>query len=227
MGHTTRRCLSEIKVKGANDFFERKALALSDSKPFAGFWVAGLFGIISPILTFILISLAISHAASWFSWTGNALSDLGVHEESAVLFNSGLTAGGILNMVFAFGVMSSYKNQMIGRCGAFFLLVTGIFLASIGIFPETSPNNIHYIASVAFFAAFPMSLLIQSAALLSTHSRRKLGAFTLIMAITAAIPWAIWMPLKPYRGVAIPELVSGLAAATWSIVMGLTLLREK
>jgi hypothetical membrane protein len=47
------------------------------------------------------------------------------------------------------------------------------------------------------------------------------------MAIIAVIPWAIWTPLKPYRGVAIPELISALAAATWSIGMGTTLLREK
>ncbi|HVP92569.1 MAG TPA: DUF998 domain-containing protein [Acidobacteriota bacterium] len=184
-------------------------------------------GIISPILTFIFISLAISQTSSWFSWTGNALSDLGIHEESAVLFNSGLIIGGVLNIVFAFGVMRFYQNQTVGRDGAFFLLLAGIFLASIGIFPETAPNNIHYIVSVAFFAALPMSLLIQSAALLSASARRKLGAFTLIMAVATVIPWAIWVPLKPYRGVAIPELISALAAATWSIGMGTTLLREK
>jgi hypothetical membrane protein len=158
--------------------------------------------------------------------TGNSLSDLGVHEESAVLFNSGLIVGGILDIVFAFEVMHFYQNQTVGRDGAFFLLLTGIFLASIGIFPETAPNNIHYIVSVAFFAALPISLLIQSAALISTPTHRKLGAFTLIMAITAVIPWAVWTPLKPYRGAAIPELISALAAATWSIVMGSTIIRK-
>jgi hypothetical membrane protein len=199
---------------------------LSDSKSFAGFWASGLFGIISPILTFIFIGLAISQASLWFSWTGNALSDLGVHEESALLFNSGLVVGGILNIVFAFGVMRFYQNQTIGRYGTFFLVLAGIFLASIGIFPETAPNNMHYLVSVAFFAAFPVSLLIQSAALLSTPAHKRLAAFTIIMAITAIVPWAIWLPLKPYRGVAIPELVSALAAATWSIIMGSTLLRK-
>ena len=182
-------------------------------------------GILSPIIAFLLISLAILFSL-WFSWTGNALSDLGVHEESAVIFNAGLVISGILNVVFAFGVMHFYRNQTIGRDGAFFLLLTGIFLASIGIFPETAPNNIHYIVSVGFFATFPLSLLIQSAALLSSADQRKLGAFTLIIAIIAFLPWAIWEPLRPYRGVAIPELVSALAAATWSIVMGTILLRK-
>jgi hypothetical membrane protein len=183
-------------------------------------------GIISLILTFILVGLAIFQA-SWFSWTENALSDLGVHAESATLFNSGLILGGILTVIFAFGVVRFYGNQTVGRDGAFFLLLAGIFLASIGVFPENSPNNIHYIVSVAFFAAFPLSLLIQSAALMQTAVNRKFGAFTLLIAIIAIIPWAIWMPLRPYKGVAIPELVSATAAATWSIVMGFELLREK
>lgn len=200
---------------------------LLHSKSLSSSKLSAYCGMISPILTFVLIGLAISQASSWFSWTGNALSDLGVHEESAVLFNSGLIIGGILTIIFAFGVMRFYQNQTIGKNGAFFLLLAGIFLASIGIFPETAPNNIHYIVSVAFFAALPMSLLIQSVALMQTPTNRKLGIFTLAIAITAIMPWAIWIPLKPYEGVAIPELISATAAATWSIIMGSTLLREK
>jgi hypothetical membrane protein len=187
---------------------------------------ASILGIISPILTFTLISLAISQASSWFSWTENALSDLGVHEESAALFNSGLIIGGILNTIFAFNVIRYYGNQTVGRDGAFFLLLAGIFLASIGVFPENSPNNVHYIVSLAFFAALPLSLLIQSTALMQTPANRKLGAFTLIIALTTIIPWAIWFPLRPYKDVAIPELVSALAAATWSMTMGMSLLQK-
>jgi hypothetical membrane protein len=188
--------------------------------------LAGSFGIISPILTFILIGLAISQASSWFSWTGNALSDLGVHEVSAALFNVGLIIGGILNTIFAFGVIQFYRNQTVGKDGAFFLLLAGIFLTSIGVFPENSPNNIHYIVSVAFFSTLSMSFLIQAVALIQTPANRRLGILTLIIALTTIIPWAIWLPLKPYQGVAIPELISTLAAATWSITMGIRMLQE-
>lgn len=187
--------------------------------------LAGFFGIVSPILTLILVGLAISQA-SWFSWTENALSDLGVHDESAMLFNGGLILGGILTVVFAFGVTRFYGDNTVGRGGAFFLLLAGIFLASIGIFPETAPNNIHYIVSVAFFSMLPLSLLMQSAAMLRTSANRILGAFTLAMAITTLVPWAVWIPLKPYRGVAIPELVSAVALAFWSITMGIKLMRQ-
>jgi hypothetical membrane protein len=189
--------------------------------------LAGVFGIVNPLLTFTLIGLAIVQTGSWFVWTENALSDLGVHAESAMLFNPALIIGGILTIIFAYGVIHFYQNQTIGRSGAFFLLLAGIFLTSIGVFPENSPNNIHYIVSVAFFSILALSLFIQSAALLLTPTHRKLGIFTLIMALIAATTWIIWMPLEPYKGVAIPETISGIAGAAWSIVMGAKLLRTK
>ncbi|MDH7595890.1 MAG: DUF998 domain-containing protein [Candidatus Bathyarchaeia archaeon] len=180
---------------------------------------------LSPVLAFVLIGLAIS-GASWFSWSENALSDLGVHDESALLFNSGLILSGILTVIFAFGVIRFYGAKTVGRSGAFFLLLAGIFLAAIGVFPETAPNNIHYIVSVAFFAALPLSLFIQTAALISSTESRNFGVFTLVMGIIALSSWAIWAALKPYRGVAIPELVSAIAAALWSISMGVKLIHQ-
>ena len=204
----------------------KRTLVLSDPKKSTWFKASALFGIISPILTLTLIFLAISEAP-WFSWTANALSDLGVHAESSALFNSGLIIGGILNIIFAFGVLRFYQNRTIGKAGTLFLILAGIFLASIGIFPETTPNNIHYIVSVGFFSTLPLSLFIQSTALISTNTHRKLGTFTLLIAVIAIIPWAIWTPLKPYEGVAIPELISALAAATWSIIIGAILLKGK
>jgi hypothetical protein len=50
----------------------------------------------------------------------------------------------------------------------------------------------------------------------------KLGFFTFIIAIVAAIVWAI----KFGKGVAIPEALSGLSASTWSIVSGFRMLKE-
>ncbi|MGQ9565715.1 MAG: DUF998 domain-containing protein [Candidatus Bathyarchaeales archaeon] len=186
--------------------------------------MAGVFGVASPVLAFVLIGLAISRAA-WFTWTGNALSDLGVHEESAWLFNSGLFLSGILTVIFAFGVIRFYGTKAAGRSGAFFLLLAGVFLAAIGVFPETAPNNIHYIVSVAFFSALPLSLFLQSLTLITSTAGRSLGTFTLVMAIIALLPWVIWTAFKPYSGVAIPELVSAIAAALWSITMGIKLMR--
>jgi len=63
--------------------------------------ISGVSGVLAPLVAFTLISLAITSHPQ-FSWTGNALSDLGVVEGvTAVLFNSGLIIGGILAIIFA------------------------------------------------------------------------------------------------------------------------------
>jgi hypothetical membrane protein len=70
---------------------------------------AGLCGVATPIIVLPLILLSISYSP-WFSWTRNALSDLGVHE-AAILFNSSLMIGGVLALAFAFGLMQSLNSS--------------------------------------------------------------------------------------------------------------------
>lgn len=66
--------------------------------------ISGVSGVLTPIVAFTLISLAIA-SYSEFSWTGNALSDLGIQEgATAILLNSGLIIAGILTIVFALGL---------------------------------------------------------------------------------------------------------------------------
>ena len=66
--------------------------------------ISGVCGILTPLVAFTFISLAIASSPQ-FSWTDNALSDLGVVEGvTAVLFNSGLIIGGILAIIFASGL---------------------------------------------------------------------------------------------------------------------------
>jgi len=155
--------------------------------------VAGLCGVITPLIVITLIALAISHSP-WFSWTENALSDLGVQGIAAVLFNSGLIIGGIL---------------------------TGIYVAAlcaIGIFPETA-GDIHFYVSVAFFTLFPVSVFFIGASMMRVSSERRLGLFTVLVGVVAAVVWVF-----PWEAVAIPEIVAGLAASVWSIVFGVRLL---
>ena len=60
--------------------------------------MAGFFGVVAPVLGFAMIFLAI-RASPWFSWTANALSDLGVSGFGSVIFNSGLAMTGALMMI--------------------------------------------------------------------------------------------------------------------------------
>jgi len=181
--------------------------------------VSGLCGIISPVIVLALISLAISYSP-WFSWTENALSDLGVQGTAAVLFNSSLIIGGTLTIIFATGLRKILVNSTLGSVGTLLLILDAIFLTTIGIFPETA-GVIHLYVSVTFFALLPISLLLIGASVIQKPSERSFGAFTILVGVFAAIVWAF-----PREGAAIPELLAALAASTWSMVSGIKILKK-
>jgi hypothetical membrane protein len=50
--------------------------------------------------------------------------------------------------------------------------------------------------------------------------QKTLATFTLLVAIFAAAPWVLFFQIHYVQGVAIPELLSALAGAVWSVVIG-------
>ena len=115
--------------------------------------ISGICGILTPLVAFGCILLSIAYAPS-FSWTDNALSDLGVMPNpTAILFNVGLITGGILAIAFAVGLFSFFKGTSAGRAGALLFLIDCLALTAIGVFSENS-KPMHLYASVAFFGLF-------------------------------------------------------------------------
>ena len=182
--------------------------------------ISGVSGMLVPFIAFTLILLAISYSPN-FSWTENALSDLGVQEGvTAVLFNAGLIISGILGLLFAIGLFTFLQENLLSRMGACVFVLDTLSLTAIGVFPE-NVEPLHLYASVAFFALLPVSMFLLSTAFLRM-SRMKLGFFTFAVAIVATIVWVI-----PFgKGVAIPETLSGLSTSTWSVVLGSKMLKE-
>lgn len=186
--------------------------------------VTGIVGIIAPFFVFACITGAIT---SWpsFNWFSNALSDLGVRWGlTATLFNVGLVSGGFMFIVFSAGLLSLLGGSWLGKVGVGLFLVACIALVGIGVFNETfSPT--HYIVSVTFFVFMPISLLVLVGALL-LKDKRNLSLLTLALGVVAAAPWVLEFSVHYVSGVAIPEFVSGLAGAVWTVVLGYVMLEE-
>jgi len=183
--------------------------------------ISGVSGMIAPFIGFTLILLAIAYSPE-FSWTENALSDLGVQKGvTAVLFNTGLIITGVLAILFAAGLFTFVKARLLSRIGGFLFLLDAFALTAIGIFPENI-EPLHYYASVTFFTLFPISMFLLGAAFLRTLKMR-LGLFTVTAALVAAIVWTISFG----KGVAIPETLSGLSASAWLIVLGSKMLKDE
>lgn len=188
------------------------------------FRIAGLCGVITPLVAFTCILLAIAYSPQ-FSWTENALSDLGVQEGlTAPLFNYGLIISGAMSLVFASGILALLRNKLVGKVGSFTFVLATLALIAIGIFPKNA-RPMHYYASVSFFVLIPIAMLILMWAFAQV-GKVKTALYTLLVAIVAAVPWVIQLSVHYVSDVAIPETISALSASAWAITLGLLMLRQ-
>jgi hypothetical membrane protein len=184
--------------------------------------VSGIYGVLAPVLAFTFILLAVGSYPQ-FSWTANALSDLGVVSGvTAGVFNSGLIICGVLCLTFAVGLYLLVES-VIGRVGVFVFALACVSLVAIGTFPE-SVSPAHYMVSVAFFVLLPISLLVITAGF-ALKRQAKMAVFTLAVAVVAALPWVLYFTVHYVSGVAVPEAVSGLAGGVWTVVLGYKMLQ--
>ncbi len=184
-----------------------------------------IIGIAVPILAFTCILTAISSYPA-FSWTNNALSDLGVVPGvTSQIFNSGLFTSGLLAFIFAiFGLFTYFGKNVVGKAGALTFAAATIALMAIGIFNEDFRPT-HYIVSVLFFTILPIALWIITAGLYLKREL-KLAIFTVLASIAAATPWILYFTIHYVPNVAIPEFISSLAGSIWLVVISYKMLKE-
>jgi len=188
------------------------------------FRIGAASGIVAPLLAFTCILISIySHPP--FSWTENALSDLGIVPGiTGLLFNFGLYASGLFIVNFSvFGLFAYFRSSWIGKIGSASLAAVGLALMGIGFFPENMIPA-HYVFSVAFFVLLPISLSILTGAFTSKHETR-MAFFTLMIAVAAALPWILFSYVHYVSGVAIPESASALAGSVWVVLLSCKMLR--
>lgn len=179
---------------------------------------AGLCGVLAPAVSLAMIFLAIALSPG-FNWSANALSDLGV-SEAALVFNGGLMLGGMLTVVLATGLFAAFKGQRLRRAGVLLLIIAAAALFGIGVFSEAA-GRIHYYFSVAFFVLQPLALFVMGAGGIVSKSKR-FGTVTVVLGVLAALPWAFG-----WSAVAVPEMLSALAVAAWSVAQGTGLYLKK
>lgn len=185
--------------------------------------ISGLCGLLAPVVAFTCIALAI-YSYPPFSWTDNALSDLGVQSGiTAPVFNIGLIVSGVLALIFASSLHVFLQAKALGTVGTAIFVVDTLALAAIGVFPENVKPT-HYIVSVMFFLLYPLAMLVITAALLLV-GRKRMGLFTLLTALAAAATWIFHWTVGFGSNVAIPETLSAIVASLWAMVVGFKMLK--
>jgi hypothetical membrane protein len=199
---------------------------MSEPRNFVYQRIGAASGIVAPIVAFVCILIAIVSYPT-FSWTNNALSDLGVVSGvTSSLFNFGLLASGVLAFNFAiFGLFTYFGKSWVGKIGSIIFAAATLALIAISVFNENfSPT--HYLVSVAFFTLAPIALFILTFGFWLNH-QRGIAAFTVAVGVAAALPWILLFTFNYVPNVAIPEFLSALALSVWAVFLGKKMLSSK
>ena len=149
-----------------------------------------ILGVVSGISGWLVI-LASIQRSPWFVFTEHAFSDLGgPMATDAWLFSNGMILTGFMIVLFGIYLVHASFNKLT-TVGAAFLMITGMFLTLIGVFPSgTKP---HFIVSVLFFAHSDLSILAWGTGLMggeqNVFGKIFIGMGLLGPVLTAVIPW--------------------------------------
>ena len=123
---------------------------------------SGILAIVGPLIALIGIVIAVA-LSPWFTWDGNALSDLGRYATAipaALVFNIGLMSTGVIMLYFLFWFLKQFEDKLT-KVGLIPLGIALVFLILIGLLSEDF-GYAHFVVSVGFFASFPFSMWIKS-----------------------------------------------------------------
>jgi hypothetical membrane protein len=167
--------------------------------------------------------LSATFLSSWFNWSANALSELGVGEQVA-LFNNAMLIGGALNLLFAAGLRQYFNNERRILVGVGLIVASSVSLALVGVF-TIDHLILHGIAAFGYFMLTPAGFLLIG---LGTEEPgiRKLSFACGILALFAILVFPVLILALPFKvGFAVPELAESLAISCWTLPMSIKLIR--
>jgi len=182
--------------------------------------VAGLSGIIGSILPLIMV-LSSTALEKTFSWNKDALSDIGV-SSLAWLFNSALIVGGLLNLLFAFGLSKYLGRTSWLKAGVLLIIISSISLALVGVFTENY-SIIHGLVALGYLLLTPLGLLCIGWG----EKRREFGKISGLLGMTALLTIMV-LPIIVFVanlqiGFAVPEFIESLVISIWIFWVSLKL----
>ncbi|MBN1682980.1 DUF998 domain-containing protein [Candidatus Bathyarchaeota archaeon] len=172
---------------------------------------SAISGILSPIFGFFIVFIAISYAP-WFSWTNNALSDLGRQGTEAIIFNNGLMITGSLILLFSRGLFEIAEKNFWGKLGSIIHVIASLSLFLIGLF-NININPWHFYVSVGFFVTLPIAIIIYSI-FLYQNKMTFIALMGWIFSVTALLLWTF-----NWSSVAIPEAASAGLCSIWHFII--------
>lgn len=180
-----------------------------------------LSGAVGVFLTLGAIFLA-TVVSPDFRWTAHALSNLGVTttapgtDTTALLFNGGLTLGGLVSLGFAAYLFRAGRTALDRAVGVSYA-ITVLTMATIGVFPQG--RSLHFPVAVAFYLLVSVTLLTAAGAAYRTDELTWSVTSLALGSLNLGV-WIVWGLLGPVRrdGLAVPEIAGAVAFAAWVLL---------
>ncbi|QLG27537.1 DUF998 domain-containing protein [Halorarum halophilum] len=158
----------------------------------------------------VLAIVGATALAPWFSWSANALSDLGVAGGTAPLFNGALICGGLLALPYAWALHREGDGQSPVPAVTFALAM--LSMAGVGAFPAGTP--LHFPMALAFYLLLTVTLVADGV----RRRQSPTGRAALVAAAVHVLGWAAWLAgVRPGPGLALPELLGALLFVGWAV----------
>ncbi len=184
--------------------------------------LAGVCGVLGVFLPLVMV-LSATFLSSSFSWTSNALSDLGVSGQAA-LFNSAMLIGGTLNLLFAIGLRQSLNHERNILVGVSLLMASSVCLALVGIL-TLNYLVFHAIVAIGYFVLAPAGIILLGKGI-KQRAIRNLSFVCGTVALFSILVFPILLfSLFSIVGFAVPELMESLAILCWILPMSIRLIK--
>ncbi len=170
-----------------------------------------------PVVLIVFLATAISFNP-WFSFTKNALSDLGSSKARyPFIFNSMLILIAAMGVMFSASFYVRAKNDC-EKLSACIICGAMISLAFVGIFPEETV--FHFPAAFSFYILSGVGALVYAPGAWRKNKSIAIFAFTVLPATILAFL------LSPFRGIAIPELIGASFIIGWILAIAVFILNK-
>jgi len=165
------------------------------------------------VWTSLYVVSAVLHGS--YSIVDNYLSDLG-HPQAAGnwAFNAACIFGGLLFIPYGLAVGPALGSRL-GGAGSALIIAAGFALFLVGVFPEESPNDLHFLVSLAFFILLTLSAAVLAVPLLMTPSFGRLAGYLAGAAVAGSAAFLVSGGSKLLEHVAV---YTGLVWALWTAI---------
>jgi hypothetical membrane protein len=184
--------------------------------------IAGISGILASTVPLIM-TFASTMLEKSFSWNKNALSDIGV-SQTAWLFNSVLIVGGLLNLLFAFGLRSYLGKARLSKTGVWLFIVSSISLALVGVFTENY-STLHGLVALGYLLVAPLSLVFIGLGEKGQGIRKVSLVLGILALLSLIILPVVVFGLNLQVGFAVPEFLEAVLLSIWTFYVSIKLLR--